>query len=582
VTTVDDLRLSLARHALDAPPADGILAAATSGAARIRRRRRITTAAVAAAVAGIVAVGVPLAVTMRRPGSAAPIHGPLARGAGEMTLDLDPTAGFPIVQRVATGTAQRLTVLIRGSDPAVVFQGTLETADPAPDTWAASGRLDGGESATGRGLSVPFSGAGSRPVLQWRDPSGLELRATQTGGALDRARLTAFADAARVGPPRALETPFQLGPLPDGVKLNSVDVQQDFMNNGAYTSVWLSAPAAPAGAYEIRAFPKGPDWPTRDVSLTPTEPVAGHTAYDDPYDGNQRVLTVDAGSCWVQFIKVPSMTTAEQRALAAATTYGDCAGPASIGEGKPDGPALRSAGQMTLDLAADSGFTVTTRGAGGSAQILLVTGPAGFAGSVHAYDPGTSVGPTIPPDITRESIIVHGRTAILANRTLFWQEPGGVWLQVEQASATYDLATLTKLAAAVRFATARTLTAPVTLTPLPDGLRLTGVTITTADRSTVALTYPDTGPAQRRQIDIVVEPRAGRRPAGLDSVDPVGGHPAYFGPAGGGRSELWVEYAGCQADFVSDPAMSEPAIRALAAAAVLRPCRDHTSWRAPA
>lgn len=342
MTTLDDLRRSLDEHAALAPDSAGLMQAARDGAARIRRRRRLTAVTVAAGLVAVVATGTPIALRLQAAPQKAtqvvttPVD-PAERRSGEVTLSIDPAAGFeprPLGLR-SDDEAQMLSFVARDGSGGIAFQGEVLASDP-DSPRGAPGRVPAGSEPTlVQGQEAYFMTFGvaalmARPILGWRDPSGMWIEITHAAGATDRTWLTRLAEAVRVGARRPIVTPFRLAPLPDGLRLTSVSQRRDTPEgttfqvqlDNAGTAVGRGPSYAPA--YVISTATEGRE-PTKESLRYATTPVAGRSAYYRTIPNKRGMLAVDAGSCWVEFTRGPEQSDNQVRSLAATTSYAECA-----------------------------------------------------------------------------------------------------------------------------------------------------------------------------------------------------------------------------------------------------------------
>jgi hypothetical protein len=174
----------------------------------------------------------------------------------------------------------------------------------------------------------------------------------------------------------------------------------------------------------------------------------------------------------------------------------------------PATPApVRSAAEMSIGLAAGSGFTVQQRAADGARQLIVAratgTSPAyEFSADVWAYDPGAFDPASLPPGETvrvgdhdarlvpalskerlefltsiggfpsgpQPSGTPDGTVNTDVEAAVVWQDPSGIWLTVSRAE---NRDTLLRLAAAVRVVAASLPRGPLGLSWLPDRLAVT-------------------------------------------------------------------------------------------------------------
>jgi hypothetical protein len=340
MTTLDDLRRALERHAALAPDATGLVEAARAGAVRIHRRRRITAIVTAAVVGVAAAVAVP--VTWRL--HAAPVapavpgpHVPVGRKAQEMTLGIDPGFEKLIVYRVASDDRQRIDLQQR-SGWTIVFSASVEAYEP----WLAklSTRLPSHatvEQITVAGhaaeyVTEPLTNQGWFSAVQWIDPTGVSVRVTRNSSTVDRAWLIALAAATHLGPAHPLLLPFQIARIPTGTQVVSATVSTypadrtraalSLSSPEKFNVQMLSIDAQDKEPLELVAGPWG--------RPTPVAPIGDRRAWiaakdptraSSPPERNLDSLIVDAGSYWAIFRSSPDVSAEQVRQLASSTTF---------------------------------------------------------------------------------------------------------------------------------------------------------------------------------------------------------------------------------------------------------------------
>ncbi|MEU7908221.1 hypothetical protein [Actinoplanes sp. NPDC049118] len=315
-----------------------------------RRDVSPTTLAVVALVACAAAVAI--GVIRMRDDDEAPAR-PAVADAGrrpwQLTLDLDPTAGYLVTSGVSDGRRQSLTV------QDLAFSGRQDGVYGGEVTAFPPGTLDEGQFSAGErvngafylpGFVFPEHTAGDAkpwrtPAVGRPDPSGLwvvvyaDPALATAGAAVDRAGLLRLASAARIGPPRDLRMPVRLGAgLPAGLQLTYVR-SPDHQIDRRPSAIGLSAPTRrPTGAGVYAQVPQGLDltvliaprdaeWDRRRATLTGATRSGGLEAW---YDEGRR-LTVQAERCVVTI--EATLPRAELDRLVEQMTIGDCADPDS-------------------------------------------------------------------------------------------------------------------------------------------------------------------------------------------------------------------------------------------------------------
>lgn len=278
----------------------------------------------------------------------------------------------------------------------------------------------------------------------------------------------------------------------------------------------------------------------------------------------------------------------------------------------PADPGRRS-WQVTLHVAAASGYVVTTGITDGARQTLTVQnialgdGPDGtYGGEVTAFPPGTldetqfRTGEDIRDSayLTTFTFVGHGAgdTAPWRGPAVGRRDPSGVWIvayaDTERADGKVSRSDLLRLSAAVTLGPPRDLRLPVRFGPaLPADLRLTFVRwpdqrldrrpaalgLSTADRRpSGAAVYPGLPP--ELDVAVLAGPRdaawAKTRPT-LTGATEVAGLPAWYSPG----TRLTVEAERCVITVESARPRAE--LDALLANLTIGDCADPESWIPP-
>jgi hypothetical protein len=222
-----------------------VVEAALAGAVRLRRRRRLVRVAAAVVVALVVPVAVVAGVRVTGGERAVPATPPSPsswphyRDPLEVTVEVDPAAGYTVIERQAQRDRQVVTLRPADARDVVVTVHNPGTFDPKPFLAAPEEDADGRRV---RYLSMfvfddvcptppppprdgitpedCLSAAAARqpkatPALAWAEPSGAWVVLRQVAGS-NRTDLLRAAAAVRFGPPRGLRTPYRLGYVPAG------------------------------------------------------------------------------------------------------------------------------------------------------------------------------------------------------------------------------------------------------------------------------------------------------------------------------------------------------------------------------
>jgi hypothetical protein len=333
VTSLDELRTTLAHHAGLAPDAAGLVEQAQAGAVRLRRRNRVRT--VAAAVAAVVlVVGAPSVarfyLTEPPPNPAGPMT--YYREPFELTLDLAPGPIYFTMTHGTQGKTQFLVARPIGT-PKDDSGGTIKAYDPG--TFDPT-RLRRGERVTVHGhpayyvenLDPPAPVASTNAAdpgaplyrtgaaVGWQDTSGAWV--TVSDGA-SRAAMLRLAESVRLASPRTARAPVRFGWVPGDLPVTYIE-SRDVAAHGVEAQVGFGAPAGPpaqgSGPF-LRIPPSTPlsitvlpmdgimtAWGT-DYADRPMRTIAGHrTWYIEGDSGNfsnrdGSHLLIEAGSCGI-------------------------------------------------------------------------------------------------------------------------------------------------------------------------------------------------------------------------------------------------------------------------------------------
>jgi hypothetical protein len=254
------------------------------------------------------------------------------RGAGELTISLDPKAGFSLFAQSATDFRQDLEVYST-PDRIDLFHASVVATEAGappdifrrPDLPGTKRITVGGHDALDVAQEQPYPGGTFRSeTLHWTDPSGRTIDVSDVNPAhLDHAMLLRVAAAVRVGKPRPVTMPFRLGPLPPGLHLNSISSNRSPLPSPELRFVYPATVHVVAIQIEVMDKKRTPTVP-KFHDPRPALPVAGRQAWSDTYRIPQDVLTVDAGPCWIRFTKSNQLTAAQLHEIADHTTYLDC------------------------------------------------------------------------------------------------------------------------------------------------------------------------------------------------------------------------------------------------------------------
>ena len=326
-------------------------------------RRRRSPAALWSGVAAVLAIGgVTAAVGLIRLQSdddpAPPVAEPTvvtpARRADQITLDIDPTAGFVAALRGTDATRQFITA--RNFAEGGRYGGEVSAYDPGSFDAAP---LRGGQAVDVNGNDAWYVPAYSfaslsaqdaavkSPAIGWQDPSGIWLLVyAGPGERASREDLIRLAESVTLAAARELRTPFRLGTPPDGLAVTYVRSDEDGADRGGMAG--LSDPrrkASSAAIYDgapygvtvsIVASPRDAEWNAEKSTLSGRRStVAGHPAWYSEGknmlspEGNGSALVVETDGC------VLKLRTADRTAISRAElnrtveemTIGDCADP---------------------------------------------------------------------------------------------------------------------------------------------------------------------------------------------------------------------------------------------------------------
>ncbi|GAA2498239.1 hypothetical protein [Winogradskya humida] len=243
MTSTNDLRAMLERHAGSAPDGHGMIEAAQAGAIRVRRRRKITATVAAAVTVAVVAIGLPVA---RHLDSSPPPASVTPRAPSDMNVSIAAGSGFTVEHWSAVIGRQELTVV--QEHPTEEYPGDylVQVFDPG---WFDAFKLPAGRTIKVAGhdalwlprLDVNELGPGSTPTpiipmpslaphmgieliynfVAWKDRDGRWT--TVRANDFNYDRLFRLAAAIRTGPLAPVRGPLQLGWLPEGLTVTSVE-----------------------------------------------------------------------------------------------------------------------------------------------------------------------------------------------------------------------------------------------------------------------------------------------------------------------------------------------------------------------
>jgi hypothetical protein len=239
MTTIEQLRQTLAEQQKFAPSGDDLLHAVHVVAAKRMRRRRGATWATSGLA--VLAVLTALAVVARQPlpnqphtaATASPAAtatespsptptptGPPYRQPGEITLGLVSGSGYFTMGQGINGSFQFMTLRAKPG-AAVSFGGDVHAYDPG--TFDASKFLAGQplviEGQTTNAYYVERyhgSGIGAGPAIGWQDASGVWI---EVSGDQNKDGLVRLAQDVRLTPPQEFKTAFHLTYVPSGLHL---------------------------------------------------------------------------------------------------------------------------------------------------------------------------------------------------------------------------------------------------------------------------------------------------------------------------------------------------------------------------
>lgn len=338
--TLDDLRRSFEQHADLAGDPRGLVQAARESAVRIRRRRRMARAGVSAAVVAVLAVTVPVVVHRNlaerpvpaAPPSPAPPVSPADRRFGQVTIDLDPAVGYHVEDVQIGTTRQEMTA-------ASARPLTAEDIDPGvrvvvydPGTHKPVS-LPGTEPMTIAGRAAwfqpeyPIGGLGGFPpsdargaAVGWADPSGAQVVIFRLPERVIRkAMLLEVAQGLRIGPPRDVTLPFQLGWVPAGLAITEITVRPN--REGSIVTLRRGDVGVNLWALPTYRTTRGHDGP-EFTALT----VAGRpaVAYED--DKRRSITIPEFGTCGLMIETIDQKQTrkAELIRVLETLTVADC------------------------------------------------------------------------------------------------------------------------------------------------------------------------------------------------------------------------------------------------------------------
>jgi hypothetical protein len=365
-----DLRQTLVDHEVLAPDSADLVQAAQQGAERIRRRRRMAyTAGAAVATAAIVALAPAVVAHLSHPPGSTATR-PSYRGPLQVTVHLAGDSGYYTLEYSVIGNSQLLVA--RSSDASSAHSGaTVVVHDP--DTFDGT-RLLRGEPIAVRGhrayfvADLPLGSAPnalprpdkpnkpgksepvsvSGPAVGWQDASGAWVVIYNAAGGSaggQRVELARVAEAVRLGKPRDVLTPYQLGYVPGGLPATYALVR-DNLPNEATSVVGLGGQPKLDGPFgrqtsddqplEIEVMPRDAYVDSHIAEYGgKAAKIAGHESWYVTEtrgvvvpDGGS-VLIVNVGHCWVsiQAMDRKQIPYEELKKLVESAEFKDCADP---------------------------------------------------------------------------------------------------------------------------------------------------------------------------------------------------------------------------------------------------------------
>lgn len=363
MNTLEELRLTLERHAGGPEDSVGIAQGAEVRAGSIRRRRRVAGSAVAAVLVVAAAVGVPVAVGRKssEPPPASVVK-PHYRDASQLSVAMVAGSQFALTNRGGDGVGQFATIRnvgdIRSPRPGEAgVNGGAELLAYNPGEYDPA-RLKQGEQVTVAGHPAWFSTAltftasnvvpeGVYPAVGWEESSGVwVLVYTSDDGwwgheAEKKAELSEVAGDVRLPGVQDVGTPVQFGWVPQGLPVSYVSIRDlpgidPDARIGFGKSVYPTMQDLASGwALSVTATPDtNRDWPTVKADLGAPETIGGRNVWYVPRPSPLNSsgsptgadLVVETGNCLV-YLSVPERDVIGEQDLkrmATEMTVGSC------------------------------------------------------------------------------------------------------------------------------------------------------------------------------------------------------------------------------------------------------------------
>ncbi|GAA2510795.1 hypothetical protein [Winogradskya humida] len=352
MNTLEELRLTLERHAGGPEDSAGIAQGAEARAGSIRRRRRVAGSAVAAVLVVAAAVGVPVAVGRKssEPPPPSSVVKPHYRDASQLSVAMADGSPFALTNRGGDGVGQFASIRNRGdiTSPRPGEAGLNAGAELLaynPGEFDPA-KLKQGEQVTVAGHPAWFSTAltfaasnvvpeGIYPTIGWEESSGVwVLVYTSDDGwqgheAGKKAQLTEVADDVRLPAVTGVRTPFQFGWVPQGLPVSYVSIRDlpgidpdariGFGKSGYPTMQDLAS----GWPLSVTSTPDtNRDWPTIKADLGSPATIGGRNVWYVPRPSTLNSsgsptgadLVVETGNCLV-YLSVPERDVIGERDL---------------------------------------------------------------------------------------------------------------------------------------------------------------------------------------------------------------------------------------------------------------------------
>jgi hypothetical protein len=225
MTTIEQLRQTLAEQQRHAPEGQDLLQNVHALAAGRRRRRRGATWA--ASGVAVLVVTVALTVLMRQPQTNQPPTAATAtstptrppyRQPGEMTLALVSGSGYFALNQGINGSYQFMTLRAKPG-AGVSYGGDVRAYDPGtfdPSRFLAGEPLVIEGQTTNAYYVENYYGPGLRPAIGWQEAGGVWI---EVGGDQNKDGLVRLAQDVRLTPAQEFKTAFHLSYVPSGMHL---------------------------------------------------------------------------------------------------------------------------------------------------------------------------------------------------------------------------------------------------------------------------------------------------------------------------------------------------------------------------